>query len=147
MVIGALCCCSAHQVCPDGLEQNRYDRAYNLKVRRVKRQRQVHQPPSVWKSDEKPMWYFTSPVPGVLYVYRQTRRTSLAVFYPDVHQHVQTTTVRHPENHFAGPLLPAWRIISLSIGINASPPPARSVLRQGILRQGNVQGLRGGQFA
>ena len=40
------------------------------------------------------------------------------------------------------PLLPAWRIISLSIGINASPPSSEKRFAPGILRRGNVQGLQ-----
>ncbi len=111
-------------------------------MRRVKRQRQVHQAAIGLEVDEKPMWYFTSPVPRCSLCLRRTRRTSLAVFYPARSPARSTTTVRHPENHFAGAAVASVAIISLSIGINASPPSSEKRFGQGILRRGNVQGLQ-----
>ncbi|SUX86644.1 Uncharacterised protein [Citrobacter koseri] len=69
------------------------------------------------------MWYFTSPVPRCsLCLPANFVEQILRFFTQHVDQHVQTTTVRHTQHHFAGAAVAAWRIISLSIGINASPP-------------------------
>ncbi len=91
---------------------------------------------------QKPMWYFTSPVPRCSLCLPATRRTSLAVFYPARSPTRSDDTVRHPENHFPGAAVASVADLSLSIGINASPPSSEKRFAPGILRRGNVQGLQ-----
>ncbi len=50
--------------------------------------------------------------------------------------------MRHPSTTSRVPLLPAWRTISFSMGISASPPRARNVSHPGIWRPDNVPALQ-----
>ena len=84
---------------------NRTDnyRAYNLKVRRVKRQRQVHQAAIGLEVRREAHVVFHVARAEVFFMFTgKLVEQVLRFFTQHVHQHVQTTTVRHPENHFAG---------------------------------------------
>ena len=84
---------------------NRADnyRAYNLKVRRVKRQRQVHQAAIGLEVRREAHVVFHVTRAEVFFMFTgKLVEQVLRFFTQHVHQHVQTTTVRHPENHFPG---------------------------------------------
>ena len=91
-------------------------------------------PPSVSISEEKPMWYFTSPVPRCSLCLPANSSNRSCGFLPST----LTSTLRRPRCAMPSttsrvPLLPAWRIISLSIGIRASPPSSEKRFAPGNL--------------
>jgi hypothetical protein len=98
-------------------------RADDFEVRRVKRQRQVHQAAFGFHIGREAHVVLHVTGAEVFFMFAgEFVEQVLRFFTQHVDQHVQTTAVRHAQHHFAGAAFTAWRIISLSIGISASPP-------------------------